>query len=302
MEQAETGDRPMVGPTARPLRSVTPEEVAAFDRDGVVHLPAILPTIWVDHLIDPVEATIADPAVTTDMTALRHAVEGTPPGPTGTGRFLSGVDHWLHDPAFAAFATASPLPSIAGTLLDAERIHLYEDSVLVKEPGTTEATALHQDLGYFHLTGDRICTTWVPLDPVGVETGAVAYLRGSHRSGLVHRPNWFVSDQPLPGAEGEPVPEVDDDDPRLVRFTVEPGDVVVHHAATLHGAGPNRSTGTRRRAVSIRYCGDGVHHLVRPGAPTKAHHPPHGDVRSGDPVVDHPGCPVVWERTVGSSR
>ena len=152
----------MPGPTAHPLRPVTADEVAAFERDGVVHLPAILPAVWIDHLVDPVEAAIADPVVTTDMTALQAAVSGTPLDPDKTGRFLSGVDHWLHDPAFAYFATASPLPAIAGALLNADRIHLYEDSVLVKEPGTTEATTLHQDLGYFHLTGDRICTTWVP--------------------------------------------------------------------------------------------------------------------------------------------
>ena len=289
----------MSGPTSEPFRPVTDDEIDAFARDGVVHLPAILPTEWVELLVEPVEATIADPVITTDMTALRAAVADTPPHSTGPGRFLSGVDHWLHDPAFAAFATASPLPAIAAALMDAERIHLYEDSVLVKEPGTAETTALHQDLGYFHLDGDRICTTWVPLDPVTVETGAVAYLRGSHRSGLVHRPNWFVSDEPLPGAEGTPVPTIDVDDPRLIRFVVQPGDVVVHHAATLHGAGPNRSTTSRRRAVSVRYCGNDVRYQLRPGVPTKAHH---DQVRSGDQVVDHPGCPVVWRRTVGSAR
>ncbi len=294
---------------AEPLRAVTDAEVATFRNDGVVHLPAILPTAWLDHLAGPVEATIADPAVTTDMTALRDGLSDTDPTSEPRPRFLSGVDHWRHDPSFAAFATASPLPAIAGALLDAQRIHLYEDSVLVKEPGTTEATVLHQDLGYFHLEGERICTTWVPLDDVDAETGAVSYLRGSHRTGLVHRPNWFVVDDPLPGADGEPVPHVADDDPRFVRFDVRPGDVVVHHAATLHRAGPNRSTDRRRRAVSVRYCGDGTTHLLRPGSPGKPHHdgPLHGadsavPVRSGDPVVDHPGCPMVWERTVGSIR
>ncbi|MCH2430866.1 MAG: phytanoyl-CoA dioxygenase family protein, partial [Acidimicrobiales bacterium] len=221
----------------------------------------------------------------------------TEPADPGGGRFLSGVDHWRHHKAFARFATASPLPAIAGTLLVADRIHLYEDSLLVKEPGTVARTAFHQDLGYFHLSGDRICTTWAPLDEVDAETGAVSYLRGSHRSGVVHRPNWFVDDQPLPGTGGEPVPTVRPDDPRLVRFDTVPGDLVVHHAATLHGAGPNRSTTRRRRAVSVRYCGDGVRYEIRPGAPAKAHHV---EVRSGDPVVDHPGCPEVWRRPLGS--
>ncbi len=293
----------MSGLTADPLRAVTDEEVEAFWRDGVAHLTAIIPTTWIERLIEPVDAAITNPAVTTDMTELRNVVTGQESEQVGSGRFLSGVDHWLHEPAFKAFATTSPLPVIAATLMDADRIHLYEDSVLVKEPGTIEATALHQDLSYFHLEGERICTVWVPLDPVTNETGAVFYLRGSHRSGLVHRPNWFVVDDPLPGTTGAPIPYVADDDPQLVRFDVEPGDVVVHHAATLHGSGPNRSTTTRRRAVSVRYCGNGVRHLIRPGTPTKAHHNSnYGGVRSGDPVIDHPGCPQVWNRTIRSEQ
>ena len=79
------------------------------------------------------------------------------------------------------------------------------------------------------------------------------------------------------------------------RQTLEvlPGDIVVHHAATLHGAGANRSPSRRRRAISVRYCGDGVRYQIRPGAPTKPHH---SEVSSGDMVVDHPDCPLVWTR------
>ena len=290
-----------------PLRAVTDDEVAVFRRDGVVHLPGILPNAWLEQLAGPVEATISDRTVTTDMTALRAELSDDVSVDHGP-RFFSGIDHWHHDTVFAAFATRSPLPGIAGAVLDAAQIHLYEDSVLVKEPGTAEATVLHQDLGYFHLEGDRICTIWVPLDSVDAETGAVSYLRGSQRSGLVHRPNWFVTDDPLPGAAGVPVPSIAEDDDRFVRFDAYPGDVIVHHAATLHRAGPNQSATRRRRAVSVRYCGDGTVHRIRPGSPLKPHHEGHRHdgaydtpIRSSDPVVDHPGCPMVWERPVGSA-
>ena len=298
----------MAARSSSPLRAVTDDELTAFQRDGVVHLASILPTSWLSYLAEPVEANIVDRTVTTDMTALRADLTGSKS--IDRPRFLSGVDHWLHDPAFAIFAGQSPLPAIAGALLDAQRIHLYEDSVLVKEPGSDEETVLHQDLGYFHLEGDRICTIWVPLDPVDADNGAVAYLRGSHLTGLIHQPNWFVVDDPLPNAAGEPVPIVEKDDPRFVQFDAQPGDLIVHHAATLHRAGPNRSANRRRRAISVRYCGDGVRHLVRPGSPTKPHH--HvgearsakdlGVVRSGDLVVDHPGCPMVWEQNLGSAQ
>ena len=62
---------------------------------------------------------------------------------------------------------------------------------------------------YFHVDGEQLCTTWCPLDPVGAETGAVRYARGSHRWDAIYRPNLFVSTMPIPGTEGELVPDVD---------------------------------------------------------------------------------------------
>ena len=139
-----------------PLRAVTDNEVATFRRDGVVHLPGILPTTWLDHLDKPIERALVDRTITTDLTEMGGALakglgaELLTDDRTGGGRFLSGVDHWRHDDDFAAFAMRSPLPGIAGALLDAARIHLYEDSVLVKEPGTAEETAFHQDRSEEH--------------------------------------------------------------------------------------------------------------------------------------------------------
>lgn len=45
--------------------------------------------------------------------------------------------------------------------------------------------------------------------------------------------------------------------------------MVVHHARTIHGAPGNASSTRRRRAVSVRYCGDDVRFHRRPGAPLK---------------------------------
>ena len=45
------------------------------------------------------------------------------------------------------------------------RVWLYEDSVLVKEPGAREATEWHQDLGYFHVDGTQLLHHLVPARP-----------------------------------------------------------------------------------------------------------------------------------------
>ena len=96
----------------------------------------------------------------------------------------------------------------------------------------------HQDLAYFHVDGEQVCTVWIPLDPVDAANGAVRYVRGSHRDRTSFRPNVFVTTESLPGTEGVDVPD-HTDDPALVHFDTAPGDIVVHHARTIHGAFAN---------------------------------------------------------------
>jgi ectoine hydroxylase-related dioxygenase (phytanoyl-CoA dioxygenase family) len=281
-----------------PCRVVTEAEIAAFDRDGVVCLRRILPLAWIARMETPLEVALRTKETTADLTEMGRALAAsgrTPlsdPAVTAVerGRFRSGVDHWRHLPDFRAFACESPLPAIAAALLRSRQVNLYEDSVLVKEPGTAEPTAFHQDLGYFHVEGEQICTFWVPLDPVTPETGAVVYARGSHREERVYQPNLFVSEAPIPGTRGEPVPDVRAAGHELVSFAMEPGDLAVHHARTVHGAGGNRSASLRRRAISVRYCGDDVRYRIREGAPRKPHQL---GVRDGD-RLDSEDCPVVF--------
>ncbi len=101
----------------------------------------------------------------------------------------------------------------------------------------------------------------------------------------------------LPGTEGADVPDFDDparDDQvgaaRIVSFDTEPGDIVVHHARTIHGAHANGSATLRRRAISVRYAGDGTTFVPVPGAPGKPHH---AHLAPGDPIGGD-GFPQAW--------
>jgi ectoine hydroxylase-related dioxygenase (phytanoyl-CoA dioxygenase family) len=164
----------------------------------------------------------------------------------------------------------------------------------VKDPGTAERTAFHQDLAYFHLDGTQICTTWVPLDPVTPGTGAVQFVVGSHRRATRYRPNFFVTTMSMPDTDGDDVPDFSDpavrDGAPVVSFDTEPGDITVHHARTIHGAHANTSTHQRRRAISVRYAGDDVVFRVKRGAPRKPHHATLVDGAPLDPDV----CPIAW--------
>jgi len=285
------------------MRSVTAVERAAFADDGVVCLRGALDPAVVLGMAVPVEVALRG-GESADLTAMGEAlaVAGNAVLRDGgadqaAGRFVSGVDHWKARPEFAAFACDSALPRLVAELLGTDGLWLYEDSVLVKEPSTAERTAWHQDIGYFHVEGEQLATTWCPLDSVRPETGAVRYVRGSHRWVARYRPNLFVSELAIPGTEGELTPDIDAlaaaGECGIIMFSTEPGDVVVHHARTLHGAGANTSATERRRAISVRYCGDDAVVCLRPGAPHKPHQATWTDgapFRAVDPV-DHPR---VW--------
>ncbi len=279
------------------------EEIEAFWRDGVVCLRGVLDSDYVMSMAGGVERMITESIGTTmfDMTAMgedlaRAGETILSDTRTGGGRFISGTDHWRIDPEFAAFSCDSGLPAIVAALLRTDRLNLWEDSVLVKEPGTRERTAWHQDLSYFHVSGEQVCTTWVPLDFADAETGAMRFARGSHQWSDLYRPNMFVTNMPMVGTVGEQVPDIDhmvsEGKLELLQFDLGPGDMTVHHARTLHAAGGNLSRDRRRRAISVRYCGADARYHFRPGAPRKAHHE---FVSEGD-VLDGPDCPVVWQR------
>lgn len=283
-----------------PLRPITDAEVEAFHRDGVVCLRQVIPAAWLGRMADAVERALTDP-LTVDLSQMgvdlaaglgtETLLDGAVGDSSTPGRFRAGTQHWRRDADFDAFARASPLPRIVARLLASTTVQLYEDSVLVKEPGTAERTAFHQDMAYFHVDGDQVCTTWVPLDAVTSASGALEFVRGSHRWRRTFRPNLFVTTMALPDTEGEDVP-----DPRtqrdweLVSFDTEPGDITVHHARTIHGAGGNASATLRRRAISVRYTGDDVRFRRRRGAPLEPHHEA---MRDGDPL-DPAAFPRVY--------
>jgi len=281
-----------------PVRSVTQEEVDTFWRDGVVCLRGIIEPARVLAMAGPLSAMLDTPELA-NLTAMGDALAASgnsvlrdAEANTKKGRFVAGVDHWISHEEFADFALRSCLPIVAATILQSSKVNLWEDSVLAKEPGTAEQTAWHQDLPYFHVEGKNVCTMWCPLDHVTQDSGAVKFVKSSHLWPDVYRPNFFVSNMSIPGSPGEDVPDIDamsaEGSCEILTFETQPGDVTIHHARTIHGAGANTSD-RWRRAISLRYCGDNVVYQKRPGTPLKAHHV---NFVAGEPLHTD-DCPAV---------
>jgi hypothetical protein len=107
-------------------------------------------------------------------------------------------------------------------------------------PGIEElVTPPHQDYAYIR-GAERTVTAWLPLRTCRVADGALRVLVGSHRRGpLPLRPSSTVSGSRV---------EVDEDDGDWATADLEPGDVLMFHSMTVHGAMPNTSPRIRLSA------------------------------------------------------
>ena len=287
------------------MRHVTDEERRRYHRDGVVHLPGFLDDDWLGRLqaayaeemsADQTELHVVDFQALAPMIEASGAEFVTPDIESATGRFCINSFNWRGLPTLAALCCGPPLPERIASLMQSQRINFYGEQLFLKEAGSLHRTAFHQDTPYFHVTGDKCCTVWIPLDAVNADNGMMAYVRGSHRW-QTHAPNGFVTQMPLYGTPLPKLPDIEGGAAGydIVHYATEPGDIIVHHANTVHGASGN-STGRDRPAFSLHYLGDDVRYKERQGMALDLGKSP--TLKEGD-RMDSEEFPLVWSRERG---
>jgi len=237
---------------------VAAEQVGAFQRDGVTLLRGAVDHDQLDSLAAAVDFNLAHPSV--------WASDYTPPGQAG--RFFGDYVNWERIPAYRDIALNSNLPAAAATLMQSASVRFFHEHILVKEPGTAEVTPWHHDQPYYCVDGNQNVSFWISLDAVPAEAG-VEFLLGSHRWDRRFIPRNFVDSTAYVEADNgfDRVPDIDAerDKYEIVRFDVQPGDVIAFSYRILHAApGTAGRTEQRRRAVSMRYLGDDAVFALRP--------------------------------------
>ena len=262
---------------------VTCASVEAFVRDGIICLNAAVDAIWTSRL----QAACNEATSEAVGHSRRHG------GENGGPAFFTEVDIYRRHPVFREFECFGPLRQIAAELMRSEKINLFGDQLLVKEPGSSAPTPWHHDLPYWALKGSKILSCWIALDDVDRSNGAVEYVRGSHRGEELFRPQEFGAAKRFEGMQLRQVPDINAhrSEYDIVSFTMKPGDVLVFHARTLHGSPPNDSPRVRR-ALSVRYTGDDVVYQYIPGMPPPSI-PLTKTFAAGD-ALDSADFPVVW--------
>lgn len=254
-----------------------PDLVERFARDGYL-VTDLLSSDEVDRY-----AAAIDRAVEARTAGDRRALADKS---TYEQSFVQCMRLWETDPDIAPLTFHPRLARAATELLGVERVRLWQDQALYKEPGG-RITDPHQDAPFWPIGDAPLISAWIPLDGSTVDGGAVGYVPGSHRVGalkvvdLLHttEPYDVLSDPALEGAE--------------LRYVEAPkGSVVWHHGMTVHGALPNRSDRVRR-AFTIVYLADG-HRRAKPWPNFPLDR---AGVAVGEPMAGE-GLPLAWPRPV----
>lgn len=152
-----------------------------------------------------------------------------------------------HDTYFADLITRPKWKGLAETLL-ADQVIAQELEWFNKPPKIGKPTPPHQDGYYFMLEPNEAITMWLALDPVDEKNGCIRYIPGSHRKGV--RPHGRT--EVLGFSQG--ITDYDSADRSAeVPIVASPGDLLVHHAVTIHRADGNPSQRHRRSLGLIFY-------------------------------------------------
>lgn len=215
---------------------------AEFRRDGHVMVPGLLPRD---------ETGKARTAISTAVEKFSTETRDLEERNTYGKAFLQVMNLWTRDEAVRKFVFDQRFAAVAAQLLGVEKVRLYHDQALFKEPGGGH-TPWHQDQYYWPLDTEKTVTMWMPLVDIDVSMGMLTFASGSHLNGA-------VADVPI-SDESEDFYErfVADHGFEISRQeSMKAGDATFHLGWTIHSAGANSSINPRD-VMTIIYFADGA--------------------------------------------
>lgn len=233
---------------AYPTRVLTAEEIQRYQEDGVIMIKGAIDPNW--------------------MALIESGIEEARNNASMIGRFMSrkvegyqmDIFLWKRIDALRDLIYYGPFARWAQQLMGAQEVRFFYDQMFIKEPGTDAPTPWHQDLSFWPIRGEQICSFWIPCDPVTRENSGLMYVRGSHKW-----PQRFKAVSPdyvaaIIDDSMDDIPDINANPQQyqLLDWEMEPGDILMFHPLTLHGSYGNKSRTMRRRALALRWTGDDV--------------------------------------------
>jgi ectoine hydroxylase-related dioxygenase (phytanoyl-CoA dioxygenase family) len=233
---------------AYPVRALTDEEIQRYRDDGVIMIKGAIDPNWMALVESGIDAARGDASLVGRF--MSRKVEG----------YQMDIFLWKRIDALRDLVYYGPFARWAQQLMGSQQVRFFYDQMFVKEPGTDAPTPWHQDLSFWPISGEQICSFWIPCDPVNRENSGLLYVKGSHKW-----PQRFKAISPdyvaaIIDERMDDIPDINAHPERyeLLDWDMEPGDILMFHPLTLHGSYGNQSRTRRRRALALRWVGDDV--------------------------------------------
>ena len=257
-----------------------------FARDGFFIAPGVIPPEILLRVRPRIDAVYRGEYET--GTVPSRNVEPTSAGP---GRLVKIDNSHRSDRVILELVSHPQIGRLAAAITGATTVQVFATQLLIKPPTEGDAgnVGWHQDQEYWDaaLEGE-LFTAWVAVSDVTADSGPMRFVQGSHRWGLLRSGDFFSGDLETLKARFK---AKQGGDWREVPAILPPGGVSFHHRLTVHGSGPNQSSGLRISfAVHLRTEKSGL----RPGVKFQDA----GYLSDFDDPVGSPVCYRAQEREV----
>lgn len=208
--------------------TLTPEQVAAYHRDGYV---------FPIRVLGAEEAAYYRRCLETHESAAGQPLQGN--FRHKTHLLFTWADALVHHPKI--------LDAVADVI--GPDILCWTTNFFIKEPSSRGFVSWHQDSTYWGLDPDDVITAWVAFTDATEENGYMQFIPGSHKVDQLPHVDTFHEDNLL--SRGQEI-AVDVDKRQAVGIPLAAGEMSLHHIKLVHGSEANRSH-DRRIGMAIRY-------------------------------------------------
>jgi phytanoyl-CoA dioxygenase PhyH len=208
-----------------------PAAVGRFREDGFIRLPGVLPSEVLARYSPELDRLVDEGNRLKDIPLEKRTLYDQ--------AFIQVCNLWTRSERVRELAFNKRLARIAAELMGTRGVRMWHDQALYKEPSGA-FTPWHVDQQYWPMSNPNSVTAWIPLQPVPMEMGPLCFGRGSHRKHIGRDLEISIE------SEQQIRDEVKKQKIDEVQEPFELGDVSFHLGWTLHRAGPNTTTSTRR--------------------------------------------------------
>lgn len=267
------------------VRDLSPVEVESFQTRGASYLPGFVDAETVSQL-----RAIALDDERSEGRYKNHLSES---GTFTEERFL-----YTEVPSLKDYVLNKTIGENVAKAMDSASVRVLFDHLFHCGANTPVDYYWHQDLSYWPIDGDQVCTIWLVLNDCTVDSGALELVQDSDKEGIYAiRPfgDEDMGEEAQNNYDAESIPKYEEQRAQhdILCHDLKAGDAYLFNAKVMHSSAGNRSKDMDRIAYAIRYIGDDVTWHPRPAFDQEALTPKGEPLEVGDKFVGEE-YPQIW--------